>query len=52
MDSGERNSDDEKKIMGIKFGYKTDRGFMKTIVFMFISFILEQDATGDNQGLC
>ena len=37
--------------MGFAFGNTTDMGFVKAIIFMFIGFILKQDAPGIQQGL-
>ena len=37
--------------MGFAFGNTTDMGFVKAINFMFIGFVLKQDAPGIQQGL-
>ena len=40
-----------KRFMGFAFGNTTDMGFVKAINFMFIGFVLKQDAPGIKQGL-
>ena len=42
---------DLKGFMGFAFGNTTDMGFVKAINFMFIGFVLKQDAPGIQQGL-
>ena len=50
--SGDRDFAAEfKRFMGFAFGNTTDMGFVKAINFMFIGFVLKQDAPGIQQGL-
>ena len=50
--SGDRDFAAEfKRFMGLAFGKTTDMGFVKSINFMFFSFVLKQDAPGIQQGL-
>jgi len=39
-----------KRFMGFAFGNTTDMGFVKAINFMFIGFVLKQDAPGIQKG--
>ena len=50
--SGDRDFAAEfKRFMGFAFGNTTDMGSVKAINFMFIGFVLKQDAPGIQQGL-
>ena len=39
------------RFMGFAFGNAADMGFVKAIDFMFIGFVLKEDAPGIQQGL-
>ena len=50
--SGDRDFAAEfKRFMGFAFGNTTDMGLVKATNFMFIGFVLKQDAPGIHQGL-
>ena len=50
--SGDRDLAPEfVRFMGFAFGNAADMGFVKAIDFMFIGFVLKEDAPGIQQGL-